>query len=218
VDKIVESTVSEVVISINSLNPETYKKITGGVGDLPTVLEGVERLIKSNEAQKKIRIIFSFVMTQYSFPEIRAIIDFAKKQGKETSLLDLTPTIKDYTPDLLVPDTDSTRETLRSMAAYAEKIGAYVALFNFDNRQAVNTAQKDEKALSEIVKRCDWVNTKAFIGFNGDVGVCCWSGVVTGNILNKPFSEIWKGQEYQELRECVACGDLKYCRNCRREG
>jgi MoaA/NifB/PqqE/SkfB family radical SAM enzyme len=224
VEQIINSTVSEVVISINSLSPETYKKVTGGKGNLSRVLAGVEQLIKRNdEAQKKIRIIFSFVMTQDTFPEIKEIVDFAKKYGKEASLLDLTPTIKDYTPDLLVPDTKENREYLASMMAYKDEIGAHVAMFRFDNRKAVDTAavateEKDEKALVEIVKGCDWVHTKAFILFGGNVGVCCWSDAVMGNILEQPFLEIWNGPKYQELRDCIKRGDLKYCKNCRRAG
>jgi MoaA/NifB/PqqE/SkfB family radical SAM enzyme len=201
------------------LNPDTYNKISGGKGDLGKTLDGLSHLIqRNNEAKKNIRIIFSFVMTQYTFPEIKDIIDFAKRNEKEASLLDLTPTIKDYTSDLLVPDTQENRDYMESMIAYKDKIGAAVSMFSFDSRKAVTIAPKDESALSEIVKKCDWVYTKAFIGFDGNVGVCCWNSASMGNILEQSFSEIWNGPKYQELRDCIQRGDLKYCKNCRREG
>jgi len=219
IELIMDSTVSEVVISLNSLNPVTYRKITGGMGNLYKVLAGIDNLIqRTSETKRKIRIIFSFVVSQYTFPEIKSIIDYAKRKDKEASLLDLTPTIKDYTPDLLVADTAETREYLKSMIDYRNETGAQVHIFNLDNRKAVENAPKDEKALSDIVKRCTWIYNQAFIGFNGDIGVCCWSKAIMGNILEQPFSEIWTGQKYQELRDCIRCGDLKYCRNCRREG
>jgi MoaA/NifB/PqqE/SkfB family radical SAM enzyme len=216
VEQIITSSVNEVVISVNSLNPDTYFKITGNRGNLSKVLAGVERLIKRNEEEKSgIRIIFSFVVTNYTLSEIKDFIDFAKNHNKEASLLDLTPTIKDYQEDLLVLDNVQNRTHLVTMKRYAYSIGAQVVIFNLDKRRA---QKENTKHLSEIVTRCTWPFTLSAIGFDGTVGVCCWSTFSPGNIFSESFKSIWNGPKYNELRECIKKGDTKYCLNCRREG
>jgi MoaA/NifB/PqqE/SkfB family radical SAM enzyme len=156
-------------------------------------------------------------MNKYNQKEVIDFIHFSKKLNVPLSLLDLTPTIKDYEEGLIIPDNIQNREFFGEMKTYAKNLNVEIGLFNFDNRKTTNT-KLDEKKLSEVVKRCKWIEDYSFIATNGDVGICCWSDYKTGNIFNNSFLDIWFGERYNNIRKCIAKGDTTYCKNCRREG
>jgi len=207
---IANSSISELVISINSLNKETYKKLTG-VGDLEVVLENIDQLVKIYKKS----LYFSFVINAYNFNEIPNFIDLGVKYKiTEVSCLGLTPMLE-YNKDLILEANEENRNKLIEYRKYAKEKNMRLYAFNFDTQ--VGTKERDEN-LSEKIKKCKWVYTKFFIEGDGQVGPCCWAQVRMGNIKEQSFDEIWNGEKYNELRECIKNGDLKYCSKCRMLG
>jgi len=206
---IYNSTVDEVVVSLNSLNKHTYKQLMG-VDGLEVVLYNINEFVK----QYKKTLYFSFVMNAYNFDEVPSFIRLAKHYNKNISCLGLTPTLT-YTPDLIIKDTLENRTKIIEWKAYAEKIGAQFNIFNFDTQ--VGSTQRVQN-LSEQIKNCDWVYTKFFINSKGVVTPCCWSKMIMGNIFKQSFEEIWNGDRYTKLRNAIKNGDIAYCKNCRKDG
>lgn len=211
-ETIIKSTIFELVISINSLNPSTHELFSNRPASLSKVLIGIDHLIKEGFSNKKIQ--FSFVMNKYNFDEVKSFIDLGNKYGIHVACLGLTPTIK-YERDISIPDTTENREKIKEYYRYAKEKNTSFFIFNFDNQVG---AEKRNTSLSESIKNCKWIYEKFFISATGNVGPCCWNNMIMGNILNESFDEIWNGPKYTELRERVKNGDLKYCQNCRKDG
>lgn len=203
---------SEFIISLNSLDPIIYKKLTGG--NLEVVLNNIAFLHKNRPELKK---VFSFVITAYNFHEIKAYIDFGKKYNATISCLGLTPTLQQYySSDLKILPTDENKQKLVELRQYADQQEVTFSCFNFDSQRDSSTF--DINKLSETIKSCHWVNDYTFIEQNGNVGVCCWNKLNLGNIKQQKLSDIYNGEKYKDLCRCINKGDLKYCKNCRMFG
>jgi radical SAM protein with 4Fe4S-binding SPASM domain len=69
---------------------------------------------------------------------------------------------------------------------------------------------------------CDWVMEKAYINYRGDVILCCSDyhyEVVFGNVLERPFIEIYNCPEYQHYRTMHLANsgkELPLCKRCNR--
>ena len=207
---IAESTIKRMVISVNSLNRETYKKLMG-VDGLPTVLANIEELVKVFKGE----LIFSFVMNAYNFNEVLDMINFGMKYEREVCCAGLTPTIK-YEKDLIIQDTPENRKKIEMYQAYAKKHNqTKFWIFTFDSQPGNPKRLAD---LPQRIKTCKWIDTFACIQINGDVLPCCWSKLVLGNILEESFDKIWTGPRYTEFRKMVRAGDVKHCINCLKDG
>lgn len=74
--------------------------------------------------------------------------------------------------------------------------------------------------LEFLKKPCFFLWYKTFIDYNGNVNLCChdWTHMRNfGNIMEKPFSEIWEGEELNEYRKILEKGErwrLPECKNC----
>lgn len=73
---------------------------------------------------------------------------------------------------------------------------------------------------SRAVRVCELVFHKMYIGYNGDVLLCCmdWRRrVVLGNVRHQTMREIWHGERYREYRHLQArhrSQDLELCADC----
>ena len=208
-DIINRSSVTKLIISVNSLNRETYKYLMG-VDGLEKVLSNIDRLAKSFKNE----LGFSFVISQHNFNEIKGFIDFGKKYNAHVSCLGLTPTY-DYEEGMQLEITDEVRRKVDEYNQYAKEQNIRFSNFQLDNQKGTKTRIKN---LPDVIKRCDWVYSKMFVGTDGSVKPCCWSSVNLGNVYEQQFEEIWEGEKYTELRNLIKEGNPKYCYNCRREG
>ncbi len=65
--------------------------------------------------------------------------------------------------------------------------------------------------------RCPYVWSETWIGYDGTVSPCCNVAYTDkmGSVAELPFSEIWNGAAYTELRRSLAEGDPpQVCRDC----
>ncbi len=209
VDLIVESSVNELVISVNSLDKENYKYLMGKDG-LEKVLKNIDYLTKHYKGVLE----FSFVINKINLDEIGSFIDFGAKYKKHVALLGLTPT-SNYPAELELDYNEETSQKLKHFKEYAKEKGISFWMFNFENQ--IDSTDRG-KNLTDVIKSCDWVYKKFFVNANGDVSPCCWSKRIMGNIYKESFNEVWLGEKYNELRSLVARGDPKYCLKCRRAG
>ena len=208
-DIILNSTVSELVISVNSVDREIYKKLMG--------IDGLDRVMKNIEylaPRFKGNLEFSFVINKYNFGEIKNFVDLGDKYKRHVAFLGLTPK-GNYPADLELEYSDETFRKVEECRAYAMEKGVSNWMFNVENQRG--SAERTTN-LKEVIKACDWIYNRFFVSTNGDVSPCCWSSRIMGNIYKQTFNEIWFGEVYTELRTLVSRGDPKYCYNCRRAG
>lgn len=210
VDALGRARIGEVVISVNSLDPDTYQRLHQR--PLEPVLKGIERLSRVLDHPRKMS--FSFVTTAWNLGELRHFIDFGKRHSTHVACLGLTPTLRDfYPPGLQVEPTPANLALIEDAKAYARAQGVSFWITPHDVRES-DGVQARAEGLSERIRKCRWVHTKFFISHDGDVVPCCWSKRVMGNMKRQTFEEIWGGSEYQDLRSRILAGDLTYCRNC----
>jgi MoaA/NifB/PqqE/SkfB family radical SAM enzyme len=206
--KIIDSTVIELTISVNTLNRDTYIKLMGE-DKLITVLDNINEI--KNKGYKG-KISLSFVINKYNFDEIPEFIRLGKNLNCHIACVGLTPTLKDmYPKDLMLEITEDVKKKVEEYKKYAEEQKISFFIFNPDTDSS-NT----ERMLN--IKNCHYVNDYFFVGVNGNVVPCCWSRVSMGNIKKEGFREIFDGKRYDKLRKLIKNGDSKYCLNCRKDG
>jgi radical SAM protein with 4Fe4S-binding SPASM domain len=93
----------------------------------------------------------------------------------------------------------------------------------FVNRagNVANFAELNHRALSSRPARmCELLYQKMYIGYNGDVLLCCmdWRRrIVLGNVRQQSLREIWLGERYQhyrQLHEQQRADELELCATC----
>jgi len=212
-----ESNISILNVSLNSLDPEIYKKLTGR--DLSIVLRNLDKLFNSKLKDKKlfdkskVYLQCSFVINGYNFHEIKNFINFGMKYNINIKLGDLTASITDYDPGLLLPDNQANRDFLNECIEYAKKQGCKFHPFKFEHR----CNKSNELKINEIIKGCEYIDNTIIIGATGTVKSCCWMpDVILGNVKTQTLDEIMNSDLYKDLRENIKAGSLKYCSKCRR--
>jgi MoaA/NifB/PqqE/SkfB family radical SAM enzyme len=218
--KVLENSSLDILnISLNSLNPETYKKLTT-YGNLEHILSNVNKIL--NSKIRNIRYLqCSFVINALNFKEIKNIIDFGAENNINIRLHDLVTSIKDYDPTLLFEDNEENRKYFEECNKYGfEKLGDKYHPFQFETRRRDGEFKtiENEQFLSDIIKGCDWIDRIFNIDFYGDVYSCCWSRCKLGNIKQNTLEEIMNGEVYKDLKKNIKIGSSKYCSDCRRLG
>ena len=77
-----------------------------------------------------------------------------------------------------------------------------------------------KKHSEQPVRLCEHLYHKMYIGYNGDVLLCCmdWRRrVVLGNVRTQTLKEVWQGEKYQHYRRQHELGrskELELCDTC----
>ena len=215
-------------ISLNTLNPDTYKILTGNKGDLNKVLNNIKEFYTYSDnlittGDKFIRQ-FSFVINAYNFKEMRNFIDYAIQYIRPNVRVrvvfrGLSPTL--IYPEGLAPENnEENRKFLQETSQYAQgKVEFEGFNFAMSREHRNNIEEKSslfDEDLRKIVKGCQTLNNALYIGSDGTVAACCWIRNPLGNIKQQSIEEIRKGEVYQDLARCLREGDLRYCMNCRK--
>jgi len=82
-----EAGLKRINISLDSLNPERFRKLSGG-GELKTVLHGIQAAVKYDFSPVKVNVV---VMRGVNDDEIAALIDFGTEQGVQMRFIEFMP-------------------------------------------------------------------------------------------------------------------------------
>jgi MoaA/NifB/PqqE/SkfB family radical SAM enzyme len=194
-------------ISVNSLNPVAYKKLTGN-GELDRLLANLNYLFSRPH---RFLITLSMVVNNYSIRELPQFVETAIQwHAHQVRFLPLTDSITNYPADIILQDTATNRRYL----ADAERLANHrirLQTFSFDPATAPNVV--------EAKRHCKAPFTQMCIGADGNVAPCCWLGHISmGNLKETSWQEIWNSDKYADLRQSVVSGNMKYCANCREFG
>lgn len=199
--------VSDVLISLHSLNPETYSFLTGTCAQLHSeVLKHCRELAAK---PRRYNFILVSVATSYNVKESPALARFALEIGAdEMRFLPLANAQmvgfpNGYDPGLVL------EETPENMAYITE------ACRIMGQADSKGTGILPTESRREVVQRnmrgCQCPTCQMVISIDGSVYPCCFLMQPFGNILKQPWEEIWNSAAYEKFREEVRAGTCQLC-------
>jgi len=195
-----------ITVSLNSLNPDTYKTLMG-VDGLSRVLENLDYLC--NSITRDFHLNISVVLNELVMDELENFIKYAhKNKVNSLRLTPLTTSIEKYPPEIVIKDQSKYVSALIEAKKLAKELEVCLSTPNLDsNRDGVE----------EKIKKCDipW----KVVGVDADMNVtpCCNLGrMYMGNLKGseEKFEDVWNGEKYWELRNSILDGSIKYCKHC----
>lgn len=213
-NEILNSSISNLIISLNSLDLETHKKLMGiNQNKLHGIIQSLRDLKKD---RFKGDIELSFVINKLNFDEIKNFIDLGKELNSHIACLGLSPTLQNiYPEEIILENNEVNRNKILEYKEYAKEKGVSLYMFNLDNQSG---EIKRDINLPESIKKCYWYKNYIFIGISGNVNICCWNKVPIGNIRCNSIEEIYDGLIFKDLEKSIKNGSLKYCSKCRKDG
>lgn len=193
--KLVESGLDELIVSLDGASEETYNKYRKN-GSFLQVVKSLRTLreekIKAKRKTPSVRL--QFVIMKHNEHEIPKI----KKLAKEVNVDALVfKTVGIMDPSM----SDKIKEFIPS-----EKLSRYVL-------------KEKAKSKQKIRNWCDIMYNEVVINWDGSVVPCCYDMHNTftfGNILDQPFSKIWNNKKYQDFRKQILNNkkSIFMCKNC----
>jgi radical SAM protein with 4Fe4S-binding SPASM domain len=207
-DRLFQSRVTSINVSIDAGNDDTYRKIRRGAPALDHIFQNMEKLARKRIAMDRLDVPLSaaFVMMRSNIEELPAFIRRVYETG-----FDMVRTIhmQAYTADM-----------------EEESLWFAKGLFNRVREDAIAIAHdlgihlSIDRPFEDIEDRvatsfCDLPWTGAYLLGNGDVLACCVPGLRMGNLNHQSMEDIWNGPEYQKLRQTVNSDNRPTtCRAC----
>jgi len=183
VKAVLQSGLSTLIVAIDSARDDNYEAYRRR-GKLNKALSGLRKVV---EMKKKLGsdtlIHMRMVIMRHNENELWSLKRLAKEIGVDRF------SVKAVTPGYREPGPDMDRQFVprkRKYRFYAYKWGTY------------------ERIRTEALCRRPWeIST---ILSNGDVVPCCWDyddSMKVGNVFEEPFTKIWTGLAYRDLREKI---------------
>jgi radical SAM protein with 4Fe4S-binding SPASM domain len=195
VNKIIESGLNHLIISMDGPDQQTYEKYRVN-GDLQTVLGGIERLVAAKKAlNSNVPFIeLQFIVMRHNEHQMKQMREFAKQSGVDKLSFKTAQVYNFDTESTIIP-------TLKSKSRYRQtSLGSWVMA-------------------NRIKNRCHRIWSSIVITWDGKVVPCCYDKNAdhqTGNLLDEPLSKIWKNQNYTSFRRQILKNRVEtdICRNC----
>lgn len=207
IDKIVNSKLHEISISVDGATKKIFEKIRKGA-NFEQVIEGIKKLISARKGKYPIISIW-VVGTKDNINEIEDILRLCKELNVDKVTLqynlnlwgkeELKKKLKDMALD------ENERNIANNAKELAKELKLNFRLFEMDKYSKNN--------------KCSWPWLQAFITADGCITPCCLRPdpklVNFGNIFEQPFKEIWNNDKYKNLRRLIKYHILpKYCKDC----
>jgi len=207
IDLLFASRVYEINFSIDSMDPEVYRKIRRGSLPLHEVLAKIEHFMaRKRAAQKEIYTIISFVLMRSNADTIKPALAFARDNGIDiVNVVPMLAFTENMVDEIFVWDEVAFAALRRDLLAEATRLGVALAIHDPVKRW------RDE----DIHAPCEIPFATAAITANGDVWACCMPGTVMGNLNEQSLSQIWNGPAFAAFRKRVNTPNPPApCRNC----
>jgi len=210
--KVLEN-IDRLIVSIDSLLPETHDMIRGRTGLLDMVLENISE-IKDIPG----RINIASIIHKLNLDNLDLLMDYAVKNGFEISF---TPIAED---------------TVENSARYVENLNPYsdgsntiqeiklkrllrrrYSPTNFKRVQFIldrGNKIKNQQLTNITVRPCNAMNNFLLVMFDGLVYPCCGNMPQTGDLKKDNINTLWNSDSYRKLRRASRKGDHPICRKC----
>jgi radical SAM protein with 4Fe4S-binding SPASM domain len=200
-----------VEISIHAATPQLHDRFVGMVGAWHKAMAGARRLTELG-----VNLVIKMNVANFNYFELMPVHDLAMSLGADFR----------YSPFISVKN-DGGREPLRlrmtdeQFRDYFRTVTAWVAQPSSDgdacDEELSTPVRYNQRALS-----CMAGLNNCSIDPYGTVWPCVSLPYDLGNIRDKPFAEIWRGEEAERVRalseetaeECARCELYRYCLRC----
>ncbi|HEY7160710.1 MAG TPA: radical SAM protein, partial [Acidobacteriota bacterium] len=162
IESIIESGLSELIISADGASPETYSKYRQG-GDFELVMENMQRFVRMKKSlgRKNPYIIWRFLVFGFNEHEIQKASDLALQYGVDRIIF--APPYVDYErfPDWIPKEQKFQMKSLQDHLEFTKATTSSVP--------TSNEASRPERRRS----RCDWHYISAAMSPDGAIAPCC---------------------------------------------
>jgi len=209
IDKIVESNIFEMGISIDATDKKSYEKIRVGA-NFDKLIAGVRQLSKRlRDRKKRTRVFFAVTLLKSNLYMIPEFVKLAHSVGIKRIVFQRVQTKEDfisyYKEDFMKSkefvSVDDVKRAVNAAMGLAQSFGVEI-LF-------------EERRIS-----CVWPWRGMYITWKGDVTPCCMvinpKTFVIGNVFKESIRKVWNSRQYKQLRfSMLKRKALPICRGCR---
>lgn len=222
-DKIIESGLDLLKISIDSDNKETYRKVREA-DYFDKVVEGVKKVItvRKEKGLQKPYVRFQFVIQKANYKEIPGVVSLAHRLGVDAVNFQILELIGvEEKLDELVGD--MTYENLLGELKEADILANKFGMLTNLNMIIANFPAHWKKYSSRegTPKNCQlpWFST--YVDIDGNLWPCCSFGfsfdeASMGNVFEDGIEGSWNSEKYRAFRESIKNDTVSYdlCRSC----
>lgn len=205
-DLLRKSSLRNINFSLNSVNPETKKILSGGRGDFNLVMKHFKSFVAK---PRNYEVSITMVVNRHNFREMPDFVRFAIEH--EVNWMGLHQLVNgiDYPKDLLLLDDEEELKFIKEANEIARDNNMPISGLCITPREGI-----DYQIGKNPIKSCTFPWTQTVIGPTGNIVACCLSSRVVGNIFTSSFYETWNGEKMNELRDAILDGDDKFCKGC----
>ncbi len=195
VEKIIESGLNHLIISLDGLDQQTYEKYRVN-GNFQIVVEGIKRLVTARKSvdSKTPFIELQFLVMRHNEHQMQQAREFAKQYGVD-KLSFKTAQVYDFNSDNpVIP-------VLKEKSRYKQ---------NTDGSWVI---------AKKVRNRCRRIWSSLVVTWDGKVVPCCYDKNAdhqNGNLLEESVSSVWKNHHYYSFRKQVLKNrsEIDICKNC----
>ncbi len=193
--KTIESGLDRMIISVDGTTQETYENYRKE-GNLDSVLQGARNIVKWKKEMNSAtpHTIFQFLVVKPNEHQIDEIYKLAEEIGIDEVKLKTAQVYEYEKGNDLIP-------TIEKYSRYKK---------NSDGTYSVK---------NKLLNHCWKLWHACVITWDGLVVPCCFDKDAThrlGDMKEKPFKEIWQGEDYDKFRKQLLKGrdQIDICKNC----
>lgn len=223
-ERLVAAGHGEVMISIETTNPERYADIRRN-GTIERFLENLDRL---NQAKQRAgsaapKITACCILMKHTLPDIPELVATLKKHGVIGMHVADMCTYPECSEPLTLADGSDLRDQSLSATMSEEEVWREVAKIKaLSDEQFYITVPgewgglKREAPRDGVILTCAELWTVPFVKTSSEMATCCWAPqFVMGDFKKQTFEEIWFGQRYRDMRERHLTDNApEHCRHC----
>jgi radical SAM protein with 4Fe4S-binding SPASM domain len=195
-EKVMESRLDRMIISIDGTDQETYSQYRKG-GTLSKVLEGTENMVRArkNSSLKGPELVFQFLVVKPNEHQIEDVKKLAKKIGVDRVAFK-TAQLYDF---------EQGNELMPTQDKYS--------------RYRWDAGLQKFRIKNTLEDQCWKMWHSCVITWDGHVVPCCFDKDAAhrmGSVQETPLSQIWKGPVYDAFRSQIleSRDQVEMCKNC----
>jgi radical SAM protein with 4Fe4S-binding SPASM domain len=194
-EKLLGAQLFSINFSIDSLDPDDYRRIRHGARPLDDVLGRIRTFMAARNARRpEIETILSFVLMRRNLDCLDQAIDLAAELGMSSVQ---AGHLHAYTIDM------AEESVLLEPARYARAYDALMAKAAVRGVNLVLPPPVRARASRREHEPCPYPwSTMVLLG-NGDVMGCCVPGTTIGNVRDSSIEAVWNGDAMREFRRRV---------------
>lgn len=224
-EKIIDSKLSWLIVSIDGSTKETFEKIRVGA-KFDEVIENIHNLAELRKKTGKPRIVVHFTASNSNIKELPDVIKLSKEIGadfietQDTHFWGKTDNKLNVIIETLYSDKEKleiSKKYINESMVIAKKVGIPFDILGTAARKVAFTENDKQIHANQLFCRKMW--RSCFITYDGYVTPCTCvpdpSIINFGNILKQDFDSIWNGSKYIRLRRSRLEGKLPtFCNTC----